>query len=1161
MRLARLDLLAYGHFSGETLDLPGAFHLVHGPNEAGKSTALAAIEDFLFGIPARSALNFLHDYGELRIGARLEADGAALEAVRRKGNRDTLLAPDGTPLSSGESALAPFLGGADRAFLARMFSLDHLRLRAGGAEMLDPANDAGRAILSAGAGIAGLGQRLDALEAEADAIWAPRRAGHRSFYQAKDRLDAAEAALREATVTAEDWEARRDAAAAAGTARAEAEAACEAADAELRRLGRIRRVARDVARLAEAEAELEGLQDAPLLPEDARTTLEESERRDGQLAARIETLEGQRTGAEAARDAIAPNPALLARAGDIRALAERRIEVRKARADLPGRLADLAAAESAMARLGAELGWEGDAGALAARLPEQAAVARLRSLIARHGGLEAGLAAAGKAAQEAEAAEGRLAREIGAAGEAPDTGRLAALLAALPDPAELAARLREAERGAERAAAAIRQHLAGLHPGAGDAAALAAVPVPPEASVQAARDRERAAAQRLAEARETLRRAERDLAGLRAEHERTAAGETVSEEELAALRAGRDAGWRDIRRAAEAGESVPRPRLDEHEAAVARADAAADRRFETAEAAAALAALTRRVAAQEDAVTAARGDLAAAEAEAADAEAGWQGLWAGSGVDPAAPEAMLLWLGTRETILGHAREQAGHGREADAARGEIEAARDGLAAALAALGHDAGDASLAAVAKLAARVCHDGERVRDDLARLRREARSAAEERAAKAGAVEEAAAALAAWQADWGAALVAAGLAPDTGPESAGTLLDTVEELRGLAKEAADLRLKRIGRIARDAEAFAEEAGALAAELAPDLGGGDADAAALALAARLAEAERLRDARAAEDDRLATLSEEIAGLEAEREAARAAIAALHEAAGAADAAALAAAIGRSEARRSAEQARGEALARLEAEGDGHAPAELAAECAGVDLDGAAARMGSLDEGMAALRERLLAAREAEKAARAALEAVGGGDAAVRAGAEREAALAELERAAEDYARLRGAAVMLRWAVERYRREKQAPLLARAGAIFAELTLGSFEGLALDFEGDTPVLAGRRPGGALVRVAGMSTGSADQLYLALRIAAVEDYLDRAAPLPFVADDLFVNFDDARAGAGFRVLAALSRRCQVLFFTHHAHLAEVARAAAGDDIAVTTLNGAAIRGQS
>src|SRR3954468_6016208 len=121
MRLKRFDLIRYGHFTDKSFDLPAGerdFHIVFGPNEAGKSTALSAIEDLLFGIPMQSPYNFLHDYGSMRIGGILENGEAPLEFLRRKGNKDTLLAPDGTPVMGGEAALRPYLVGADREFFS-----------------------------------------------------------------------------------------------------------------------------------------------------------------------------------------------------------------------------------------------------------------------------------------------------------------------------------------------------------------------------------------------------------------------------------------------------------------------------------------------------------------------------------------------------------------------------------------------------------------------------------------------------------------------------------------------------------------------------------------------------------------------------------------------------------------------------------------------------------------------------------------------------------------------------------------------------------------------------------------------------------------------------------------------------------------------------------
>lgn len=69
----------------------------------------------------------------------------------------------------------------------------------------------------------------------------------------------------------------------------------------------------------------------------------------------------------------------------------------------------------------------------------------------------------------------------------------------------------------------------------------------------------------------------------------------------------------------------------------------------------------------------------------------------------------------------------------------------------------------------------------------------------------------------------------------------------------------------------------------------------------------------------------------------------------------------------------------------------------------------------------------------------------------------------------------------------------------------------------------------------MSEGTRDQLYMALRLAALELHLAKAKALPFVADDLFINFDDERSTAGLQALRDLSTKTQVLFLSHHDHL--------------------------
>ena len=160
--------------------------------------------------------------------------------------------------------------------------------------------------------------------------------------------------------------------------------------------------------------------------------------------------------------------------------------------------------------------------------------------------------------------------------------------------------------------------------------------------------------------------------------------------------------------------------------------------------------------------------------------------------------------------------------------------------------------------------------------------------------------------------------------------------------------------------------------------------------------------------------------------------------------------------------------------------------------------------------------------------------------------------AAERYLKLHTASRLLKWSMEKFRETKQGPMLAKASAIFNSLTLGSFSRLLVDSEAATPRLFGIRPSGEQVEVVGMSEGSRDQLYLALRLAALELQIDQGLNMPLIADDLFINFDDRRTAAGLEVLGELSRRMQVVFLTHHEHLVPLAKDVLGSELNVVHL---------
>jgi len=73
----------------------------------------------------------------------------------------------------------------------------------------------------------------------------------------------------------------------------------------------------------------------------------------------------------------------------------------------------------------------------------------------------------------------------------------------------------------------------------------------------------------------------------------------------------------------------------------------------------------------------------------------------------------------------------------------------------------------------------------------------------------------------------------------------------------------------------------------------------------------------------------------------------------------------------------------------------------------------------------------------------------------------------------------------------------------------------------------------------MSDGSRDQLYLSLRIATLERHMIGGEPVPFIADDILIGFDDDRSRVCLETLAGLAAGAQVLLFTHHKRVVELA----------------------
>lgn len=252
MRIDRLDLIRFGKFTDRAIDFPVAerdFHVIVGPNEAGKSTIRAAILDLLYGIPKNTSHAFIHAMPELRLGGLISHGGAALQFARVKGNKQTLRCAEDKALADG--ALDAFLGASDRDFFGQMFGLNHDRLVKGGDSILSASDDLGQILFQSAAGIGNLGAVRESLEAEADKLWTKRRANDRAYYNASDDLERAKAALKSATVRTRDWSEAQAKVIALETELAQAKQDHFAVKARRGMLERVRRVKPQINALAE----------------------------------------------------------------------------------------------------------------------------------------------------------------------------------------------------------------------------------------------------------------------------------------------------------------------------------------------------------------------------------------------------------------------------------------------------------------------------------------------------------------------------------------------------------------------------------------------------------------------------------------------------------------------------------------------------------------------------------------------------------------------------------------------------------------------------------------------------------------------------------------------------------------------------------------------
>lgn len=1159
MKLLGLDLLRWGPFADLNLDFSApsrALHVVVGSNEAGKSTTLRAITGLFYGIPANTSDDHRHKPDELRLAGRIAAeDGSELLFLRRKGKKGhTLKTLQGEAMD--EDRLRKFLGNIEENQFKMMFGLSHERLVEGGHALVEGKGDLGESLYGAGLGQAGVSVLLKKLGQKAEEIFTPQ-ARTRKLNQAINKFKAAKETQKEASHSMRQWDEQKKQRDTLDSSRQSLAAQIEQLAREERRLFRVKRALRPIAERAEVLHTLEQHKDDVVLPDSAAEDRRAAEKAIREAGPRQEQLAIEIADLEAWIEKLVIPEKLLEQATSVRQLAEDLGSYRKAQHEagqLQNALKDL---EDGVRTLCQRLERDADA-VLAGKDPgltlSVALDRRVKGLIKQRLEMDARIREAAKSLQTAEekwTQEKRRGETLPA--PAPMDSLTVALEAARRE-GDLDKRIRDRAKEAERLGQGVRsRHAAHEHYGF-SFEKIGQLPMPSRGTIERFErewkqyeDEIKALDRAIEERKNNLLKLSADI-GVAAR-----GGDVPTMHDLEVARNARNTAWVNVRRSLLSGANVETfEALSDYEAAVRRADEIADRLFREANRVANISELTSRKEALELELAEFEKRKANVSAQKLEMNTRWEDVWKPSGIKALSPAEMKDFLGTYERLS----EEVLRYRDVEAALAADKNIAADHAQALASLLADASPSEgLARLIERAAAACDREARTRSNRdAHVRDLERSVAEVED-KRRAVEREQAELSHWATLWEKALVEMALPLDTTTGQVEDMLGLLADLGQRAKDIQDNR-RRLGSIEKDADLFRQRTLEIAGRLDEPMTELTVDVLAATLVDRFHAAQQDDVKRKALSKQLDDKRRELADVGLRRKAAESEVNSLCAAARVNSAADLPQAEERSKQIRDLRVK----LATLEKQlfdlGEGLTLEALVAECEGLAIDEVTARLSSISEKMTALAEAKGKADQELGASIQRLALVDGSAKAAEAAEEAEQHLATMAMLVEEYARAKLAHRLLDDEIKRHREKNQGPIIRRASELFEKLTLGSFVGIRGDNEGDEekPVLECVRPGGTYVTVEGLSDGTRDQLFLALRIASLERYFENNEPIPFILDDILVNFDDARSRASLVVLGELSRKTQVLFFTHHARVAELAQEViTPDELRVHDLN--------
>ncbi len=1154
MRIRRLDLRAFGPFTGRLVDFSSEYpdlHILYGPNEAGKSSCLRALKSLFFGIPSRTSDNFLHPYDQLLIGGSLQKeDGHELTFFRRKKMRSDLFDQQDHPLDP--ALLAPFLQGLEQEMFEALYGIDHEALIRGGQDILDQKGDVGQAIFSAGAGLTSLHALLGELEKEGDDLFRPR-ASTRTINEALSQYRDLQTQIKQSLLSGREWQEHRRALKKAEEDQIAAKALRSEKDREKHHLERLRRALPNLSRHKILMEKVAGLGKVIVLPKDFREQRRTLEQKKNETKNHLQTSTSRLEQLRKQMEGVSPQQDVLNRAGEIEEMQQRLGEYRKAMSDRPGlegmRISNKADAATLLRQIRPDLSLNQAATLQPGLLKKKT----IHTLSTRYEALVQQIEQSDREIKKHETVLEKIREDFARLPSGRDHQGLAQAVKPAQKAGDMDSELNERRRALKTAHEIRGDDLSrlGLWNGPMDQVGKLAVPMQETINrFEKERDAIDENRRQLEKERRNLQEEFRQIS-IRMQEIRHA-GVVPAEKHLFEIRSRRDSVWQMLRRQWVNGEDVSEEARgvsqkiqlpDAYEGLVDDADRTADRLRREADRVQKYASLRSQMENLEERRSGMDREMGRLDSDLADADRRWRELWAPCNIIPLSPREMMQWLSGLEKIRFKVAEAERAGAEIETKENLRQTLGDRLIKEL----RNLDDPQVFEKNELAPVLLHAEtllESIKSDQVRhekLENKIKDLQESLEIAQNEKKRAVRKLDQWRAKWAEALSPLGLDSNTGPDEANDFMDTLQNCLDKLAGVEELR-KRIDGIDRDNQEFRKDLGYLLEQAAPDLQHTDTVQAVSELQARLNHARQDQAVLKQVHEEIEVLEKEILQARISLNNSRERMTALLEMAGCEN----------EEDLDGAEQRSGEymqlkeKLTDLESNmaqiAEGMPVSELELQAREVDPDGLPGQIQALSREIEDCLDPELQ-RFTEEIGRRKNELArmdGSGRAAELADISQQVAT-KIRRLTERYIRVTLAIKILQDVIEKYRTENQDPVLRIASGFFKQITMDSFHGLRTDMDDQgKAILIGVRPDDSWTKVEGMSVGTRDQLYLALRLATLQWRLSFSEPMPFIVDDILINFDDDRSEATLKALAELAEKNQVILFTHHRRVVEIAR---------------------